>query len=64
MDKVKYSGGKKKKLANLIGNGGYGKIKYDLTLKMKRKLSQVLRTNEIQTATTTSQQATTYTWSF
>ena len=37
MDRVEYSN----KLADLIGNGGYCKVKKDLTLKTERKLSQI-----------------------
>ena len=37
-DRVKYSN----KLTDLIGNGGYCKVKKDPTLKTERKLSQIL----------------------
>ena len=42
MDRVEYSN----KLADLIGNGGYCKEKKDPTLKMERKLSQILGKNK------------------
>ena len=42
MDRVEYSN----KLADLIGNAGYCKVKKDLTLKMERKLSQILGKNK------------------
>ena len=42
MDKVEYS----KKLADLIGNGGYCKVKKVPTLKTERKLSQILGKNK------------------
>ena len=42
MDRVEYS----KKLVDLIGNGGYYKVKKDLTLKTERKLSQILGKNK------------------
>ena len=42
MDRVEYSN----KLANLIGNGGYCKVKKDPTLRTKRKLSQILSKNK------------------
>ena len=38
MDRVEYSN----KLTDLIGNGGYCKVKKDPTLKTERKLSQIL----------------------
>ena len=34
------------KLADLIGNGGYCKVKKDPTLKTERKLSQILDKNK------------------
>ena len=42
MDRVEYSN----KLADLIGNGGYYKLKEDPTLKTERKLSQILSKNK------------------
>ena len=42
MDRVEYSN----KLADLIANGGYCKVKKDPTLKMERKLSQILGKNK------------------
>ena len=42
MDRVEYSN----KLADLISNGGYCRIKKDLTLKTERKLSQILGKNK------------------
>ena len=42
MDRVEYSN----KLADLIGNGGYCKVKKDPTLKTERKLSQILGKNK------------------
>ena len=42
MDRVEYSN----KLADLIGNGGYCKVKKDPTLKMERKPSQILGKNK------------------
>ena len=42
MDRVEYSN----KLADLIGYGGYCKVKKDRTLKMERKLSQILGKNK------------------
>ena len=42
MDRVEYSN----KLANLIGNGGYCKVKKDSTLKTEKKLSQILGKNK------------------
>ena len=42
MDRLEYSN----KLADLIGNGGYCKVKKDPTLKTKRKLSQILGKNK------------------
>ena len=42
MGRVKYSN----KLADLIGNGGYCKVKKDPTLKTERKLSQILGKNK------------------
>ena len=42
MDEVEYS----KKLVDLIGNDNYCKVKKDPTLKMKRKLSQILSRNK------------------
>ena len=41
MDRVEYN-----KLANLIDNGGYNKVKKDLILKTERKLSQILGKNK------------------
>ena len=38
MDRVEYSN----KLADLVANGGYCKMKKDPTLNMERKLSQIL----------------------
>ena len=42
MDRVEYSN----KLADLIGNGGYCKVKKDPTRKTERKLSQILGKNK------------------
>ena len=42
LDRVEYSN----KLADLIGNGGYCKVKKDPTLKTERKLSQILGKNK------------------
>ena len=42
MDRLEYSN----KLADLIGNGGYSKVKKDPTLKTERKLSQILGKNK------------------
>ena len=42
MDRVEYSN----KLVNFIDNGGYCKVKKDPTLKMERKLSQILSKNK------------------
>ena len=42
MDRVEYSN----KLVDLIGNGGYSKVKKDPTLKTERKLSQILGKNK------------------
>ena len=42
MDRLDYSN----KLADLIGSGGYCKVKKDPTLKMERKLSQILGKNK------------------
>ena len=42
MDSVDYSN----KLADLIDNGGYCKVKKDPTLKTERKLSQILSKNK------------------
>ena len=42
MDWVEYSN----KLVNLIGNGGFCKVKKDPTLKTERKLSQILGKNK------------------
>ena len=42
MDRMEYSN----KLADLISNGGYCKVKKDLTLKTERKLSQILGKNQ------------------
>ena len=42
MDRVEYSN----ILTDLIGNGGYCKVKKDPTLKMERKLSQILGKNK------------------
>ena len=42
MDKIEYSN----KLADLIGNGGYGKVKKDPTLNTETKLSQILSKNK------------------
>ena len=42
MDRVEYSN----KLADMIGNGGYCKVKKDPTLKTERKLSQILGKNK------------------
>ena len=42
MDRVEYSN----KLADLIGNGGYCKVKKDPTLKTEKKLSQILSENK------------------
>ena len=42
MDRVKYSN----KLVDLIGNGGFCKVKKDPTLKTERKLSQILGKNK------------------
>ena len=42
MDRVEYSN----KLANLIENGGYCKVKKNPTLKTERKLSQILSKNK------------------
>ena len=42
MDRVKYSN----KLADLISNGGYCKLKKDSTLKTEMKLLQILRKNK------------------
>ena len=42
MDSLEYFN----KLADLIGNGGYYKVKKDLTLKTERKLSQILVKNK------------------
>ena len=63
MDRVEYSN----KLADLVDNGGYSKVKKDPTLKTERKLSQILgknkyTTNKIQTANSTLQSATTHIW--
>ena len=41
MDRLEYSN----KLADLIGNGGYSKVKKDPTLKTERKLSRILNKN-------------------
>ena len=41
-DRVEYSN----KLVDLIGNGGYSKVKKDLTLKTEKKLSQILGKNK------------------
>ena len=42
MDRVEYFN----KLADMIGNGGYCKVKKDLILKMERKLSHILGKNK------------------
>ena len=42
MDRLEYSN----KLTDLIGNGGYSKIKKDSTLKTERKLSKILGKNK------------------
>ena len=42
MDRLEYSN----KLTDLIGNGGYSKIKKDPTLKTERKLSKILGKNK------------------
>ena len=42
VDRVEYSN----KLADLIGNGGYCKVKKDPTLKRERKMSQILGKNK------------------
>ena len=42
MDRVEYTN----KLADLISNGGYCKVKKDLTLKMERKMSLILGKNK------------------
>ena len=42
MDRVEYSN----KMANLIGNGGYCKVKKDPTMRMEKKLSQILGKNK------------------
>ena len=42
MDRVEYSN----KLADLIGNGGYCKVKKDPTLKTERKPSHILGKNK------------------
>ena len=42
MDRLEYSN----KLADLIGNGGYSKVKKDPTLKTERKLSRILSKNK------------------
>ena len=42
MDRVEYSN----ELADLIGNGGYCKVKKDPTLKTERKLLQILEKNK------------------
>ena len=42
MDRMEYSN----KVADLIGNGGYFKVKKDQTQKMERKLSQILGKNK------------------
>ena len=41
------SGEHSNKLADLIGNGGYCKIKKDPTLKMERKPSQILGNKDL-----------------
>ena len=42
MDRLEYAN----KMADLIGNGGYCKVKKDPTLKMERKLSQIHSKNK------------------
>ena len=42
MDKVEYSN----KLLDLIGNGGYCKVKIEPNLRTERKLSQILSKNK------------------
>ena len=65
MNRMEYSNN----LADLIGNGGYCKVKKDSTLRTEKKLSQILGKNKdlipqkIQTTNSALQPATTYIWS-